>query len=384
MKSLFDYFHQRQSDIIETIKKIVEIESPSRFVAGSRAVVDLLVAEAEKSSLDLQIERIFADDYGEHLLIRAFPKVSGKQILLLGHTDTVHPVGAKKFNPTRVENGRLYGGGAFDMKANAVLMLEILRAFNELKLQPTRSITILLTCDEEIGSQTGREIVEREAVRAEFCLVGEPSATGKVKTGRKGTGNYTLTAHGVPAHAGLDPERGASAIAELARQIALVELLSDAAQGTTVNVCTFSGGTATNVIPERAECSIDARFTSLSEAARIENDLRKLASFDERVTLELSGALNRPPLERTASVVKLYEAAREIAREFGGELGETQVGGASDGNLVGALGVPVLDGLGISGGGAHTHEEFIFTDDIPPRAALIAGLLLTEIEFSAA
>ncbi|MCY7374828.1 MAG: M20/M25/M40 family metallo-hydrolase, partial [Pyrinomonadaceae bacterium] len=270
MKSLLDHFQSKQAGILELIHQIVEIESPSRHVAGSSAVVDLLDSQARKIALDLQIERINAENVGEHLIIRAFPS-GEKPILLLGHTDTVHPIGAKAQNPTRIENDKFYGGGIFDMKANVVLMLEVLRAFAALNLQPKRPVTILLSCDEEIGSATGRELVEREAEKCAFCLVCEPSANGKVKTGRKGTANYVLQAHGIPAHAGLEPEKGASAILEIARQIEKIHRLNNPEIGTTANVCTIEGGTTTNVIPENAACSIDVRFTSMTEAEKIEN-----------------------------------------------------------------------------------------------------------------
>lgn len=377
MKTLLDYFQSIQAEILDSIHQIVEIESPSHNVEGNRAVVDFIENEARKSSLDLKMERIFAENLGEHLIIRAFPS-DEKPVLLLGHTDTVHPIGAKEKTPTRIENKKFYGGGVFDMKANAVLILKILKAFNELNLTPKRPVTILLSCDEEIGSPTGRAIVESEALKSEFCLVCEPSANGKVKTGRKGTGMFKLEAHGVPAHAGLEPEKGASAILEISKQIERIHQLNDLTIGTTANVCTISGGTTSNVIPETAVCSIDVRFKSMSEAERIEQEIRNLKSFDERVSLEITGAINRPPLERTEAVVSLYEKAKSLAAQINYDLGETEVGGASDGNFVGALGVPVLDGLGVSGGGAHTLEEFIFVDDIPKRAALIAALLLAD------
>jgi glutamate carboxypeptidase len=378
MKTLLDYFQNRQPDVLNSIYQLVEIESPSRDTAGNHAVVEWIIQEASKISDDFIIERIFAEGFGEHLIIRAFAASKEKQILLLGHTDTVHPIGAKIKNLTRIAGDKFYGGGIFDMKANCVLMLEVLRAFTELNLQPKRPITILLSCDEEIGSPTGRALVEREASRSEFCLVCEPSANGKVKTGRKGTGMFQLKAHGIPAHAGLEPEKGASAILEIAKQIEKIHAFNDLENGTTANVCTISGGTTTNVIPETATCSIDVRFTSIGEAERIENEIKNLKSFDERVSLEITGGTNRPPMERTAAVINLYEKARQIAAQFDYELGETQVGGASDGNFVGALGVPVLDGLGVAGDGAHTLEEFIFVDDIPKRAALIAALLLAD------
>ncbi|MGI8787577.1 MAG: M20 family metallopeptidase [Pyrinomonadaceae bacterium] len=375
MKSLLDYFLANQTNISDSIRQLVEIESPSRHVEGNRSVVDFLENEARKLSLDISVERIFAENYGEHFILRAFPS-DEKPILILGHSDTVHPFGAKAKNPTRVEGEKFYGGGIFDMKANCVIALEVLKAFDELNLQPKKPITVLLTCDEEIGSPTGRELVEREAEKSEFCLVCEPSANGAVKTGRKGTANYILTVRGVPAHAGLEPEKGASAILEISRQIERLHALNDSAKGTTVNVCTINGGTASNVIPEFATCSIDVRFASMAEARRIEDEIKNLKSDDEKVSIAISGEINRPPLERTEAVAGLYEKARKIALQFDYELRETKVGGASDGNFVAALGIPVLDGLGVAGGGAHTLEEFIFVDDVPRRAALIASLLL--------
>ncbi len=376
-QNFLGYFQNEQDNTLNSISEIVEIESPSRDVSGSLEAVDFLANEAAKISPDFKIERIFAENLGEHLIIRAFES-SEKPILVLGHTDTVHPRKTKEQNPTRIEGEKFYGCGIFDMKANIILVLEVLRALTKFNIKPNRPITILLSCDEEIGSPTGRELVEREAANAAFCLVCEPSANGKVKTGRKGTGMFQFKTHGVPAHAGLEPEKGASAILELARQIPKIHELNNLENGTTANVCTISGGTTSNVIPEYASCEIDVRFTKKSEAERIERELKKFKSFDDKVSLEITGEINRPPMERTEAVVKLYEKARSIAESFDYELGETQVGGASDGNFVGALGVPVLDGLGISGAGAHTLEEFIFVEDIPKRAALLASLLLAD------
>jgi glutamate carboxypeptidase len=248
-------------------------------------------------------------------------------------------------------------------------------------MRPACPVTILLTCDEEIGSATGRALVEREAAKAKACFVFEPSAPGgKAKTGRKGTGNFKLKAHGIASHAGLDPQKGASAILELARQIGKLESLTNYEKGTTVTVNTIKGGTATNVIPDEAECEIDIRFSAMAEAARIENELRSLGPFDGRVSLELLGELNRPPLERSEKVVALYEKAKAAAASLGFELGETQVGGASDGNFVAALGVPVLDGLGIAGDGAHSVNEHILPGDIPFRGALLVSLITAKFD----
>jgi glutamate carboxypeptidase len=209
-------------------------------------------------------------------------------------------------------------------------------------------------------------------------MVFEPSAAGKLKTGRKGTGMFKLHAHGIPAHAGLEPEKGANAILELSRQIEHIHNLARPDEGTTVNVTKINGGTTTNVIPEYATCEIDVRFSKMAEAERVNAAFQTLKPFDERVSLQLSGGINRPPMERTDAVVDLYEKACGLAASFGYDLDETQVGGASDGNFVGAMGVPVLDGLGITGDGAHTLNEHILVSDIAKRATLGTMLLLPD------
>ena len=373
---LLSHFHSRQKEIIDSIIEIVEIESPSYDVEGSRSVVNWIENRFAKISPDFRTERISAEKFGEHLVIRSNEPLNEKPLLILGHTDTVHPLGSREKNPTRIEDGKLYGCGTFDMKANIVVMLEVFRALAEFGLKPKRPVQILLACDEEVGSDTGREYVERLAKKSEFCLVFEPSANGKVKTGRKGTGGFTLKTHGIPSHAGLDPEKGASAILEISRQIDKLHSLTDFGIGSTVTVGTIKGGTTTNVVPAEAECSVDVRFETLEEAVRIEKEIRSLEAFDKRVTIEVLGGVNRPPMERTDGVVNLFEKARAIAKTFDYDLQETQVGGASDGNFVGALGVPVLDGLGIAGNGAHTLEEYVLVDDIPKRATLLAKMLL--------
>ena len=369
------YFRQRQPLIVDAIREVVDIESPSHDAVRSREVVDWVVRQANATGVDVTIERISVDD-GDHIVIRAFPG-EGRHTFVLGHTDTVHPVGTNLQNPTRIEGDRFYGCGIFDMKANIVLMFEALRFYAVQGTRPGSPVTILLSCDEEVGSHTGREYVEHEAAGAERCLVFEPSAEGRIKTGRKGTGQYILRAHGIPAHAGLEPEKGANAVAEVARHIDEIHAIQNSEIGTTVNVCTIKGGTTSNVIPEHAECEIDVRFTKMSEGERVDAALHLIRSIDERVSLEMIGAVNRPPLERTADVAALFENARSIGASFGYDVGETQVGGASDGNFVAALGVPVLDGLGIAGAGAHRLDEHILVSDIVNRATLVTQLLIS-------
>jgi glutamate carboxypeptidase len=371
------WFEARKDAAVAAIRELVDIESPSHDVERSRRVAAWVEDQAAAIGPDLQVEKTFAEGYGEHLVIRAFPS-GEKPVLLLGHTDTVHPAGTCALNKTRIADDKLFGCGVFDMKSGVVVMLETLRYFGETGTRTARPVNILLSCDEEVGSFTGRALVEREASKAAYCLVCEPSSHGRVKTGRKGTGMFTLKTWGKPAHAGLEPEKGASAILEIARQIERLQALDAPDVGTTVNVCTIRGGTTTNVIPEHAECTIDVRFTSASEAERIAASIKELEPVDPRVKLLVTGGINRPPLERNDAVAGLYEKARDVAASFGYDLGETQVGGASDGNFVAALGVPVLDGLGVAGDGAHTLEEYIYIDDIPKRAALLA-LMLTSV-----
>jgi glutamate carboxypeptidase len=373
---ILKHFEERTPRTVDAIRALVDIESPSNDAAASRRVVDAVESMALETGVDVTVER-FEVEAGTHLLISAFSD-RREFTVLLGHLDTVHPVGTALKNPTRIEGDRLYGCGTFDMKANVAVAVDVLRYFAETGQQPATAVRMLLSCDEEVGSQSGREYVERFTTGAKQCLVMEPSAEGKVKTGRKGTGMFQLTTHGVPAHAGLEPEKGANAVAELARQLPAIHAIAGPGIGTTVNVTTFHGGTTLNVIPDHAVCDIDVRYSIASEADRVVTELHALASSDPRVHLELSGAINRPPLERTAGVISLYEKARDLAASFDYELGEAQVGGGSDGNFVAALGVPVLDGLGLAGNGAHTLDEYVIVSDIPKRATLLT-LLLSEV-----
>ncbi len=368
----------RRGETLALVRALVEAESPSGDVEGSRAVVGLLAEAAREVEGVNSIERVESPEYGEHLRVSAFGDGLGESqtILLVGHTDTVHPRGTINERPWREEGGRIYGPGIFDMKANCALALEALRACARLALAPRRPVVLLLTCDEEVGSLTGRALVEEETRKAHTVLVLEPSASGgRVKTARKGTGIFTMTAHGVAAHAGLEPEKGASAILELARQTERLHSLTDPARGVSVNVGVFNGGTRSNVVAAEARAEIDLRFSAAEDAQRLEEAILGARPFDERVRLTIEGGVNRPPLERTAQVASLFELARGVAAHLDFELGEASVGGASDGNFAAALGVPVLDGLGVDGDGAHAAHEHIESAALARRAALIAGLI---------
>ena len=368
----------RQSEIESFIRKLVELESPSGDEAGSRAMVDVLVDAANDLKSITAVERIAVDNFGQHLLIHAFDTQSPHQILLVGHTDTVHARGSLDLRPWRREADKIFGPGIFDMKGSCALVIEVLRALEELQIKPAVGVSLILTCDEEVGSISGWPVIERvaRAKATKFALVLEPPAIGgQVKTGRKGTGIFTVKVEGKAAHAGLEPEKGASAILELARQTERIHSINRAGSGITVNVGVVRGGTRSNVVAAEAEAEIDVRFSNEREAREIEQFLTNLRPIDERTRVFVSGGINRPPLERTPEVVALFEMARSIASYVNFDLNDAQVGGASDGNFLAALGIPVLDGLGISGDGAHAAHEHIISTDISTRGTLLAGLI---------
>lgn len=380
-RQIFAALRSRQAEVEAFIKALVDAESPSGDVEGSHAVVDLLVQAAGRLNCVDAIERVDVPDFGQHLVIRAFQKQSnGGQIMLVGHTDTVHERGTLSERPWRRDNGRIYGPGIFDMKANCALAIEVLRALDELNVAPSFGVALALTCDEEVGSLSGWPLLERVARSQDtrYAFVMEPPASGgRVKTGRKGTGIFAIKVEGKAAHAGLEPEKGASAILELARQTEQLHAINLSGSGITLNVGVIHGGTRSNVVAAEAQGEIDVRFSTEAESLEIERILSNLKPIDERTKVFVSGGINRPPMERTPAVIDLFEKARAIAAQLDFELGEAQVGGASDGNFLAAMGIPVLDGLGISGDGAHAVHEHIEDDDIARRGALIGGLLVS-------
>ncbi|MCM3900342.1 MAG: M20 family metallopeptidase [Pyrinomonadaceae bacterium] len=371
--------HEKQAEIISLMRALVETESPSEDESGSRAVVEVLASAAAEARCVTAIQRVDAPGFGQHLVIRAFGgQDDAGTILIVGHTDTVHPRGSVADRPWRVEGNRIHGPGIFDMKANCALAIAVLHAYDDLGIIPRCGVTLALTCDEEVGSFSGWPLLERLArgSKVQCGLVLEPPVSGgSVKTGRKGTGMFTMKVEGRAAHAGLDPRKGASAIQELARQIERLHALNDLGGGITVNVGVIQGGTRSNVVAAEAQAEIDVRFSSAGELKTIEQAVLSTKPFDERVRVTVTGGINRPPLERTPQVVELYELARNVATSMGFELREAQVGGASDGNFLAAMGIPILDGLGIDGDGAHADHEHIIVDDIARRGALLAGLI---------
>jgi glutamate carboxypeptidase len=301
-------------------------------------------------------------------------------VLLLGHFDTVWPIGTLERMPLRRDGGRLYGPGAFDMKAGIVMAGTAVAALRATRT-PHPPITMLWTTDEEIGSGTSRETIEAEARASAAVLVLEPALPGGgLKTARKGCGEFELTVHGVAAHAGLDPGSGASAIHELAAQIAAIELFQDLPRGISVNVGLVSGGSRPNVVAEEARATIDVRAPTREAAAALESAFRGLHPARPGTRLTVRGGFERPPMERTALVAGLFARASRVASSLGRDLGEGPAGGGSDGNFTAAAGVPTLDGLGAIGDGAHAAHEYVDVAELPWRAALVAGLLASLCE----
>ena len=325
-------------------------------------------------ALGAAVDVVPSSTTGDHL--RAAFGSGADQILLLGHIDTVWPVGQIERMPIRREGDRLYGPGVFDMKAGIAIGMLAAAAVTRTEAGLGRRVVLLLTADEERGSGSSRALVEAEARRSDAVCVLEPALPGgALKTRRKGAGEFELAIRGVSAHAGLEPEKGASAISELAAQIGALDALADPARGVTVNVGLVEGGSRPNVVAENARAVVDVRVQTAEDARRIGAAIRQLQPRDRRISLALSGGFSRPPLERTTGVARLYGMARDVARALGRDLREGAAGGGSDGNFTAALGVPTLDGLGAVGDGAHALHEHVDVAQMPWRATLVAGLL---------
>jgi glutamate carboxypeptidase len=370
---LLTWCREEEHWLRHTIETLVRLESPST----NKAAVDRCGHEiaARLAEIGGRVDRVKQQERGDHL--RAEFGGDGRQIMMLGHFDTVWPVGQLDRMPLHEHEGRLHGPGIFDMKSGLAIGMFAVRAALKHRARTMPRVVMIWTTDEEIGSTTSRAVIEAEARRSEAVLVLEPSLPGgAAKTSRKGCGEFQLTVHGISAHAGIDPAKGASAIHELALQIAQISQLQDLTRGVSVNVGTISGGSRTNVIAERAQASIDVRVPTMADAAQLEQAFAALQPRLEGTRLEIHGGVERPPLERSPQVVRLFERARAVAATLGRELGEGGTGGGSDGNFTAAIGVPTLDGLGPRGDGAHALHEHVETDDLAWRAAFIAALLV--------
>jgi glutamate carboxypeptidase len=371
------FLEERSAEMLELLRRLVEADSPSTDKASVDSAGALLASALEQAGA--RVDRIPVAEYGDHLRAELAIGESGRDpVLVLGHLDTVWECGTLREMPFRVEEGRAFGPGVFDMKGGLVQLVFAFRALHELGIRGVRAVAFI-NSDEEVGSLSSRQLIEDEARRSRAVFVLEPSLPpdGKLKTFRKGVGIFQLSIKGKAAHAGLDPGKGVSAIEELARQILALHQLSDPERGVTVNVGVARGGTRVNVVPAEASAEIDLRVSSLESAARLEERILGLKPFLAGAEVRVSGGIDRPPLERTEAVVRLFEQARRLAEELGFPLGEGPAGGGSDGNLTAALGIPTLDGMGAVGDGAHAPNEHLLIAELPRRAALLARLIET-------
>ncbi|GIW88786.1 MAG: peptidase M20 [Isosphaeraceae bacterium] len=374
-RRLLAQLEPRRDAWLDALLALVEHESPSRHKPALDSLADLL--SARFAAAGAQVQRLPNPDGGDHLRATwtAPSHPDAKPILVLTHYDTVWPLGTLQTMPAQIRDGRATGPGIYDMKASLILAEAALSALQAASVPLARPVVLLATSDEEIGSPTSRSLIEAEARQAHCTLVLEaPLANRALKTARKGVACYRLDVYGQAAHSGVEPDKGASAILELARQILAIQSLARPDLGTTINIGLIAGGSAVNVVPAEAHAEINVRISTLAEFDRLDADLRRLQVVDPRTRIQLTGQLNRPPMERTPATVALFHRTRDLARLLGLELGEGATGGASDGNFASAVGCPTLDGLGCDGDGAHATHEHIQIDALAPRAALL-GLL---------
>jgi glutamate carboxypeptidase len=368
----------RVQEMLSVLRQFVNAESPSLEKAAADHCCGIIAEEWRKR--DARVERMGQKHRGDHLRVIYAPDRSEPacQLTVLGHYDTVYSRGALAKMPFRISGGKAYGPGTFDMKAGIVQALFAMQALQQTKFALRKRIVFLWTSDEEIGSESSRKLIETEARRSDAVFVLEPSfgPRGLLKTARRGVGEAELIVHGRASHAGLAPEEGINAVFELAVQLTRIEKWNDPRRGASINADIVEGGTRTNVIAERARAVLDLRALKASDMRALEHRLHALRPVHKGARLDITGGFDRPPLERKVSAA-LFERAKFLARQMSLRLGECTVGGGSDGNFTGALGIPTLDGLGAVGDGAHSSHEHVFIKTMPTRAALLAALLAT-------
>jgi glutamate carboxypeptidase len=371
---ILDSARARHDHTMGTLKRLVELESPSSDKDAVDRLIDYL--EEQVQVRGGKSERLPQETFGD-LLVSRFGSGDSRPLLVMTHVDTVWPVGTIDRLPWRIESGKAYGPGIFDMKASVAMMFTALDIISDLNLAH-RPVVWVINTDEEVGSPVSRPVLEQLARESELVLCLEPPVppNGALKTERKGVGMFTMTVEGRASHAGADHEAGISAIEEMARQIQWLHSLTDYEAGTTVNVGVVNGGTKRNVVAAHAEALIDLRVTSLAEADRIVPLILGAESKVNGTQVTVEGELNRPPMERTEAIAAAFNRAREIGKTVGLDLEEASTGGGSDGNFTAAAGVPTLDGLGCNGSGGHADDEHIDVDRIDQRSALIAALLV--------
>ncbi|MBK6433189.1 M20 family metallopeptidase [Candidatus Amarolinea dominans] len=374
MRQLLQHIAAHQDQLIRDLLAWCALESPSNDPAATTRMAQMAAGHLAAAGAAVEI---IPGQVNGSMVQATWAGGDGKPLLLLAHHDTVHPIGSLARNPPRVEDGRVYGPGSYDMKGGALLAAAALAAIRSLGRPLPRPVILLSTADEELSSTDSRPLIEALARQAEAVLVLEPAFYGgELKTARKGVGTFTIRALGRASHAGGAHELGINAIVELAHQVRALTDLTDYERGITISVGLIQGGSAVNTVPAAAEMQVDARVWRLEDAAWVNQQVYALRPHLPGASLQISGGVERPPMERLPGTVRLFELARRLGQEIGLDLVERAVGGASDGNFTAALGIPTLDGLGVCGDGAHTDEEYVLIGQLAPRAAVLAGLLL--------
>jgi glutamate carboxypeptidase len=377
-KELLRLLKPRLPEMLATLRQFVASESPSLEKAAADHCCGLIAEVWRKAGA--RVEQLTQKNRGDHLRVTYAPDHAqrGGQLLVLGHYDTVYSIGTLSKTPFRISGGKAYGPGTFDMKAGIVQALLAVQVLRQCSIALRKRIVFLWTSDEEIGSESSLKLIGTEARRSDAVFVLEPSfgPRGLLKTARKGVGEAELIVHGRASHAGLAPQEGINAIHEISQQLARIERWNDHRRGVTINADVIEGGTRTNVIAERARAVLDLRALRISDMRNLERRLHALRPIRKGARLEITGGFSRPPLERRVSAA-LFARAKSLAKQMNLSLGECTVGGGSDGNFTGALGVPTLDGLGAVGDGAHSSHEHVIVNTMPARAALLAALLAT-------
>ena len=374
LNNLLGWLTDRQPEMVVQVREMVVRESPTHDKPACDALCAYLAQQFKALGGRVKVRQ--QAKAGNHLLVDFAGPRACKPVLLLGHYDTVYDLGTLKTMPWRESNGHLAGPGVFDMKSGIAQIMFALRALHELHGGLARPVKVWLVSDEEEGSDSSRALTEKLASQCEAVFVCEPAGPGgALKTARKGVGGFVIKVTGQASHAGLDFEKGQSAILELSHQIQAVSRLTDLQRGITLNVGVIRGGTRTNVVAAEAVAEVDLRIARKSDGPVMERRVKALHPVNNRCSLQIEGGVNRPPLERTKQVAALFQTAQKIAQELGFPLAEIAVGGGSDGNFTGGLGIPTLDGLGAVGDGAHASHEYVVAAELPRRAALLAGLI---------
>jgi len=373
-RDLLHWLTDHQQEMVEHVREMVIRESPTHDKAACDSLCDYLAKQVEGLGGRVKIHRL--PTAGNHLQVEFAGPRGRKPVLLLGHYDTVYNLGTLATMPWREQKGRLQGPGVFDMKSGIAQIMFALRALREVKGGLSRPVIVWLVSDEEEGSDSSRFLTEKLATQCEAVLVCEPAGPGgALKTARKGVGGFLIKVTGQASHSGLDFEKGQSAILELSHQIQAISRLTDLERGITLNVGVIRGGTRTNVVAAEAVAEVDLRIARKSDGPLMERKVKALRPVNKKCSLQIEGGINRPPLERTKQVAALFHTARRLALELGFPLNEIAVGGGSDGNFTGGLGIPTLDGLGAVGDGAHASHEYVVAAELPRRAALLSGLI---------